>query len=778
VSARVPVFVFCAPTPVRVLLLLTALCACSDRSAEGDARSTSPSTRPDFVGSDACSACHAAEHGAWARSHHASAMQPAGPTTVLAAFDGRGLTHRVEHVRPVRDGDAFFFEITGSDGAAARHPVRYTFGVAPLQQYLVETERGRLQAFTWCWDTRPAAAGGQRWFYLYPDDTDAPGTPRHWSGPSQNWNHQCAECHATDVEKRYDATRDAFETRMAEARVGCEACHGPGSAHLEWAQAPAVDAASAGTKGLQVPLRAADRATFTFRGDDPIARAIDDSSGAAVPSEVESCGQCHARRGSLLARHAWGRPLADTHRVALLEPPLYFADGQMRDEVFNYGSFVQSRMYAAGVSCGHCHEPHGGKLRADGNAVCAQCHAADTYDRASHHGHPATSRASQCVTCHMPARTFMVVDERHDHGFHRPDPLQSAAVGSPDVCTGCHANREARWAEAAIRSRRRAEARARPDFARALSAAARWSETAPRALLLVADDPEQPPIVRATALQLLAPWASAAVVPRLRRAAGDVDPLVRAAAATWSEAFPPEIRSQAIGPSLQDAVLSVRLAAAQALVSAGRPASPRSEPDGLSAALAEYRASLAIDADRTEGLVGLGLLAAWEGDADTAVRQLRAALARDAYSELAAANLADVLRATGDDTSAERVLRESLERVPDSAALQHVLGLLLARTQRGREAIEVLGEAARLAPDDPRLAYVHGVALHDLDSPEAGIAALERALERAPGYSPHLEALMNWHAARGDVAEAGAYRERLEALWSQLRESPTPTTIE
>ena len=158
-------------------------------------------TLTTFVGSDTCRTCHAAEHAAWTTSQHAQAMQPATPTTVLAAFDGRELRHRVERVRPVHVDGAFYFEIADPDGGWTRHAVRHTFGVYPLQQYLVEQPKGRLQAFNWCWDARPLSAGGQRWFYLHPEDTDEPRTPLHWAGLLQNWNHQCAECHVTDVRK-------------------------------------------------------------------------------------------------------------------------------------------------------------------------------------------------------------------------------------------------------------------------------------------------------------------------------------------------------------------------------------------------------------------------------------------------------------------------------------------------------------------------------------------------------------------------------------------------
>ena len=62
---------------------------------------------------------------------------------------------------------------------------------------------------------------------------------------------------------------------------------------------------------------------------------------------------------------------------------LYYADGQMQDEVYNYGSFKQSRMFAAGVTCSDCHDPHSDKLKASGDGVCLQCHASDKYAAAA-----------------------------------------------------------------------------------------------------------------------------------------------------------------------------------------------------------------------------------------------------------------------------------------------------------------------------------------------------------------------------------------------------------
>jgi tetratricopeptide (TPR) repeat protein len=366
----------------------------------------------------------------------------------------------------------------------------------------------------------------------------------------------------------------------------------------------------------------------------------------------------------------------------------------------------------------------------------------------------------------MPIRTYMVVDPRHDHGFRRPDPLQSAAVGSPDVCTGCHAKRDAGWAAAAIAKWRRPGARAAPDFARALQAARSRSAAAPHELHRVVADASQPGIVRATALTGLQPWTSPATRPALRAALADPDPLVRAAGAELLNALPPAVRAAEGAAALRDPVRSVRFAALSAIASVGREAWPSPEPAGFRTALEEYRAWLQQDQDRPEGLVGLGMLAAWEGDPATAEIHLRSALERQPDSLLAALNLADVLRARGFEPDAETVLKQALDRDPRSAELQHSLGLLYARTGRRAEALATLGRAAELAPQNPRYAYVYGVALHDLESPAKGIAVLERAWRRAPGDIAILEALAAWAVQRGDDAAAARYRAALGAMMS------------
>ena len=341
-----------------------------------------------FVGSEACAACHQTEADLWHKSQHRLAMQHATENSVLGEFSDASFDYYGVHSRFFRRDGKYLVETDGPDGKLATFEVKYTFGVDPLQQYLVEFPDGRLQALSLAWDTRPKEQGGQRWFHLYPNEEIKHDDVLHWTKLNQNWNFMCAECHSTGVHKNYDAKNDRFATTWAEISVGCEACHGQGSRHVAWARdqqswwpfAKQNDR----TKGLLV--RFDERQDVVWRHDPSTGNPQRNFTPALVRKEVETCGLCHARRSEFSEDWIPGRSLSDTHVVSPLARGLYYADGQMRDEVYNYGSFKQSKMFAAGVTCSDCHEPHTAQLRAAGDGVCLQCHTPDKYAATSHNG--------------------------------------------------------------------------------------------------------------------------------------------------------------------------------------------------------------------------------------------------------------------------------------------------------------------------------------------------------------------------------------------------------
>ena len=423
-----------------------------------------------FVGSETCAGCHRAEAQLWRGSQHRLAMQHADDKSVLGDFSDTGFDYYGVRSRFFRKDGRFFVETDGPDGKLATFEVKYTFGVDPLQQYLVEFPDGRLQALSIAWDSRPRDKSGQRWFHLYPDEEIKHDDVLHWTRLNQNWNFMCAGCHSTGVRKNYDAATDRFATSFAEISVGCEACHGQGSRHVGWARAQQswwpFGKSEDPRKGLLV--RFDERRDVVWPIDPGTGNARRNFTPALVRKEVETCGLCHARRGELSEDWVPGRWLSDTHVVSPLARGLYSADGQMLDEVYNYGSFKQSRMFAAGVTCGDCHEPHGAKLRAPGDGVCLQCHAANKYAAVAHHRHATADPALACASCHMPARTYMVVDERHDHSFRIPRPDLSVKLGTPNACNDCHRDKPAIMGGGGRRKLARAESKRLPELRRGL----------------------------------------------------------------------------------------------------------------------------------------------------------------------------------------------------------------------------------------------------------------------------------------------------------------------
>lgn len=394
----------------------------------------------DFVGAGKCVTCHKEQALSWRGSHHQQAMAPAGEQTVKGDFGNAVFGQGAEKTEFFRKGRAWIIRTAGPDGKPAEFPVRYVLGTYPLQQYLLALPGGRLQAFTVAWDARPQAAGGQRWYSLHEGGTPPPGDPLHWTGREYNWNFMCASCHTTDLRRNYDARSDAYKTRWSDDHVGCEACHGPGSRHLAWANGDRRGS----DKGLSTDLRRRDALPWGFSTPEQrIARPLAPVPPASARREPEICFPCHARRQEIAAGHRAGQPFLNSYSPSLLEAPLYEANGHIKDEVFEYGSFVQSRMYRAGVSCSNCHDAHSLKLKASGNALCLQCHKAEVFDTRQHHKHEENSPAAACVTCHMPSRTYMGVHVRHDHAFSIPRPDWTAKFGTGNACTeNCHQGRK------------------------------------------------------------------------------------------------------------------------------------------------------------------------------------------------------------------------------------------------------------------------------------------------------------------------------------------------
>ncbi len=699
-----------------------------------------------YVGSERCKDCHTEAYQQWHNSHHDLAMQTATNATMLGNFDDTEFNHNGVTSRFFKRDDQFFVRTNNAAGDQQDFKISYTFGAQPLQQYLIDFADGRKQALSIAWDTRPKQQGGQRWFHVYGEDNIESSDPLHWTRLNQNWNYQCADCHSTAVEKNYDAATGEYATQWAELTVGCEGCHGPAAQHVQWALADKPDA-DAVHKGF----------------------AADLSDGS---QQIDGCAHCHARRSVIAEGFTPDKPLLDHYQPALLDAGLYHADGQILDEVYVYGSFLQSKMYANGVACSDCHNPHSAELKASGNAICTQCHQPGPppkfsslqkklYDTSAHHFHEQDSPGAQCVACHMPAKTYMQVDERHDHSFRLPRPDLSAKLGTPNTCNACHSDKSANWAAAQIEQR---FGKQRPANFAATFAAARAGTTDVSAdLLQLATASAQPGIVRATAFSL-AQIGSPTALQQLAAGLQDSDPLVRIGALRAAESLTINPRWQMLAPLLDDPLRAVRGEAAHLVTAVLNQQIEPEKRASLQAAVDEYIAAQMLNADRPEAQTNLGLIYAQTNQLNKVEPAYRRAVELDPSWVPAYINLADFMRAQNRDSEGEPLLKKALHMQPNNAEIRQAYGLWLTRQGKKEAALRNLHAAAKLAPQNSRYAYIYAIGINSMGTPAAAISAMQDANARFPDNLDILYALSTMHRDQGDTHKAVAYAQQLTTM--------------
>ncbi len=718
----------------------------ASRVPAGLARSREPAA---FVGSRKCAGCHEKEYDKWQNSHHDHAMDPAAESTVLGDFnDAVFETHGVQSRFSRREG-RFFVHTQGPDGRMDDFEVTHTLGWYPLQQYLVPFPGGRLQCLPIAWDVRE-----KKWYSLYPDSPIDPGDWLYWTNGAQNWNGMCAECHTTGLRKNYDVEADAYQTTWSDTDVGCEACHGPASRHVAWAEMP--DMARPEVENYELVVR---------------------TSSLDSRRLVELCAPCHARRAALGDFAHGEADLLDNALPSLLEEGLYHPDGQILDEVYEYGSFTQSKMYHRNVRCIDCHDVHSLKRIGSGNETCLQCHRADLYDTREHHFHrkegepgdPIRSADGRtvfevgsgavCTECHMPGRFYMGIDYRLDHSFRIPQPELSTATGAPNACNRCHADKTPEWAGEAV-TRWYGPGRRR-HYGTVLAAARKGIPEARGDLIRVARDPLYPVIVRATALSLLTLYAGEDSLRALDAALSDPEALIRRTAVQTIRSLDPERKGVRIAHLLSDPVRAVRMEAAGSL--AGKP-SENLGPDerrAFEAALGEYRLFLEYSGDFASSRHNLGNLCTALGRKEEAVRHYLAAIRIDDQFYPAKVNLAMLYNERGENEKAERLFREVLAARPELHEVRYSLGLLLAEMKRYEEAAVELENAAGGMPERGRIHYNLGLLLQILEREPEAEAELLTALEREPDNPEYLYALADHYLKRQEWTKARDFAERM-----------------
>ena len=723
-----------------------------------------PAAVATYVGPQPCAQCHAQQVQAWRSSHHAQAMQAANNSTVLGNFNDVHFAKDGVASSFFKKDSEFYVRTDGSYGKLQDFDFPYTFGVSPLQQYLVLFPDGRLQAYVVAWDSRSREHDGQRWFYLYPDQKIRPSDPLHWTGRNQTWNYMCADCHATNLQKNYDLAKDSYATKWSDIDVSCEACHGPGSNHIVWAQTHKKGSSkeSDGPKGLVVDLRPAKGSWSTLNSWESGTRHWQGQT--RFHNEINACAPCHSRRHKITSDYQPGQPFLDAYVPSLLEEGIYYADGQVLDQDYEWGSFIQSKMYREGVTCSDCHDPHSGKLPPGSmNSLCGTCHLLGKFGIEDHHHHKTESTGAQCVNCHMAARTDMVVGVEHDHSFRLPRPDFSIAYGTPNACNQCHKDKSNSWAADTIVKWYGSSRRREGHFVEAIDAGRRGLPNAERALTALIVDSAQPGIARATALSLLPQYLTPYSFPVLPASLGD-DPLVRREAVRALAPLTPQDRVRLGAPLLTDPVRSVRIEAARVLAGTSPSLLQGAQKTAFDRAISELIASEMASAERPESHMDLALLyARMERPSDTE-SELKIALHLDPNFVPAMVSLADLYGAQNRDDEAQRWLEKAIAVAPNAAEPIYALALLKIKQKKYGDVINLLAKAATLRPENLAYSYVYAVALNSSGHTDQAIAILQQAHQRRPADRQILIGLIAFERDKANLSSAITYARQLVEL--------------
>ena len=698
-----------------------------------------------------CVNCHKEQVEQWKISDHAKAMDRATDSSVLGNFDNTTTRHFTQTAHFFKSESQFFAKLT-EGGITTTYPITYVFGHFPLQQYLIETQNGQFQVFPFAWDARDKKEGGQRWYPNYPSEDIATNDRLHWKQPMQNWNGMCADCHSSGLMRNFDTDTLSFNSQFDEINVSCKSCHGDMLSHadinssdfeqndaeLNHSSGSANESHKKSGKKLAIKPHSLSRKEQTSLGKwllqegSRIATWHEEKDGELVPASrdnafMDTCFACHSLRSALTDGIKPQQPYLDQFAPSLLLSPLYFADGQIREEVYVYGSFLQSRMYEAGVNCIDCHKPHSMKLKIEGNGLCLQCHSTATYQGETHSKHTESEEANQCINCHMPSRTYMGVDARRDHSFSIPNPHISAKTGAPNACLNCHGKDNA-WVSKQLTQwygRNSTLSSIEEDYMSLMHG----DSFSNQAILRIAHSASLPVIKRATALTMLPTTNRPLTDKDLRHFIQSTEPLLRLGAAQAGRALPLPERMKSYVNLLDDEYRAIRIAAANNFVGLNL------KTKSFRKALKELTKSNTINQWRGEGSLNQSLVEYQLGNIGQAEVLLKQGISVDPYFEANYINLAELYRAQHKAQLEKQTLLDGAENIPKSDLFNYALGMFYIRNQDKATAISYFKKATALAPDNPQNWYIYALALDSIGETQTALSILKEIVVNKPDSS-------------------------------------------
>ena len=668
----------------------------------------------DAINYTDCKSCHINTYEKWQQSDHAHSMSIASSNSVKANFDYATAKHFSLSARFFIKDKSYFAELTEAQKTTL-HKIEYTFGYFPLQQYLVKADGGRFQVLPFAWDTRPREAGGQRWYHLYNNEI-APNNRFHWQQPLQNWNGMCADCHSDGLQRSFDLESNTFKTKFDSINVNCMSCH-------DDKDRPHSNPEPKKQMGGWVLKQGATTAKWV---------------GDARDNNYENaCFACHSLRSPLTDGFDSQTPFLDQFTPNWITPPLYYADGQIKEEVFVWGSFNQSKMAQMGVSCIDCHDAHSGKLVKKGNQVCLQCHTADVFDTPKHHGHNTKDEGGKCINCHMPKSVFMGVDARADHAFKIPRPEFTRDYGLPNACTNCHEDQSASWLIDNLDNwfpQRKGPSSLERDIIE-LNANLTFNH-----VKLITENPAQPALKKASAiaqLQYLESVSATMLLPFLVH----TEPLIRLAATQVADQLTQAEKRRVLPVLLSDKYKSIRVAAAYALVGV----LPETDwQETYEKAFKEMLSSHEMSGWRGEALMMYGNVGVRMQDVSKALFGYEYSTMVDPYFTPAYINLANLYRRYGNTAAEERTFKLGIDRNPEDAELYYHYALYHVRAQQLHSALTNAKTALSLDPTNARNAYLYLLTLDGVGQRERALRKIDVLINQLDNNQQLVELKRSW----------------------------------
>lgn len=688
----------------------------------------------EYVGDSTCISCHKKEHDEWKLSDHFKAMELPNDSTVLGDFNNASYTADGVTSKFFKRDGKYFINTQGDDGKYRDYEIKYTFGYFPLQQYLIEFDRGRMQVTRQSWNSRD-----KKWFHQYPGQKISPNDWLHWTGNAQNWNTMCGECHTTDYQKNYNFETDSYHTTYSQITVSCESCHGPAKKHIDYINGDYKD------------------------GDKTAGSFLLMAKNSTQAQEIQSCFPCHARKGNISSKLLHTGEIMDDYIPEIPTTEYYHADGQVNDEDYTYASFLQSVMYHRDVKCSNCHNPHTSKLIIAGNGVCNQCHSKDKYDNPAHTFHAMGTSGAECKNCHMPSKFYMGNDLRHDHIFRAPRPDLSVKSGMPNACNDCHKDKSAQWAADAVVKWYGAN---RPyHFAEDLVPGSKMDLQAQAHLIKLLADTATPSIIKATAVHYMGNISDNNSLQEILKQLGNKDAQVRYRSVIALTNFPPLQWQASVVPMLEDKVRAVRIAAANLLLSSNDPQNLVQFGEPYTKAAAELNDHILYQTDFASGNVMAADYFLKLRNYDRAETFYLRSLQKDSAMNYARLNLSTLYNIMGKNADALKVLQDALRTDPNNDRIYFNLALLYNEMNQPENVEANLKKAIGLKTQNPRVYYNYGVLMQQKQQPREAEKQYLAGLKMAPTDADINYALCILYLQESQPQKAVPYAQTLKKYY-------------